>query len=123
MASVSVALEGNVIHATYVGAMTMEIVKEGERQIEAMISRVPSPSVLYDTRGMDAPPVALALEMKNFDSRIAKKITRSATVVSNAGTAFCAKIAFVFSREHKVFYHDIESAMAWLGGARVAAAV
>lgn len=114
MASVSVALEGDVIHATYVGAMTLEIVKEGERQIEAMIGRVPSPSVLYDTRAMDAPPVALALEMKNFDSRIAKKITRSATVVSNAGTAFCAKIAFVFTREHRVFYHDMESAMAWL---------
>ena len=77
MASVSVVLEGNVIRATYVGAMTMEVVKEGERQIEAMIGRVPSPSVLYDTRAMDAPPVALALEMKNFDSRIAKKITRS----------------------------------------------
>lgn len=114
MASVSVALEGDVIHATYVGAMTLEIVKEGERQIEAMIGRVPSPSVLYDTRAMDAPPVALALEMKNFDSRIAKKITRSATVVSNAGTAFCAKIAFVFTREHRVFYHDMESAMTWL---------
>lgn len=123
MASVSVALEGNVIHATYVGAMTMEIVKEGERKIEAMLGRVPSPSVLYDTRAMEAPPVALALEMKNFDSRIAKKITRSATVVSNAGTAFCAKIAFVFTREHKVFYHDIESAMAWLAGAKVASAV
>lgn len=122
MASGSVVLEGNVIHATYVGAMTMEIVKDGERQIEAMIARARLPSVLYDTRAMDVPPVALALEMKSFDSRIAKKITRSATVVSHAGTAFCAKIAFVFSREHKVFYHDIESAVAWLGGAKLASA-
>lgn len=123
MASVSVVLEGKVIHATYVGTMTMDLVKDGERQIEAVLANVQMPSVLYDTRAMATPTVALALEMKNFDSRIAKKITRSATVVSDAGTAFCAKIAFVFSREHKVFYHDIESAIAWLGGVKLAAAV
>ena len=123
MASVSVALEGKVIHATYVGTMTMDLVKDGERQIEAMVAQVQWPSVLYDTRAMATPTVGLALEMKNFDSRVAKKITRSATVVSDAGTAFCAKIAFVFSREHKVFYHDIESAVAWLGGAKLASAV
>ena len=123
MASVSVTLEGKVIHATYVGTMTMDLVKDGERQIEALLAKVQLPAVLYDTRAMATPTVGLALEMKNFDSRIAKKISRSATVVNDAGTAFCAKIAFVFSPEHKVFYHDVESAMAWLGGAKVASAV
>jgi hypothetical protein len=113
MASVEVTLEGNIIHARYEGAMSMDLVQEGERKIEAMVDRVPSPVVLYDTLKMDPPTVRLALEMKAFDSRIARRIGRSATVVRDATTAFCAKIAFVFSR-HRVFYDDIDAARAWL---------
>jgi hypothetical protein len=56
--------------------------------------------------------------MKAFDGRIRNKVLRSATVVRDAATAFMAKIAFVFSREHKVFYDDLDKALEWLKPAR-----
>ncbi|MEO8035291.1 MAG: hypothetical protein ABI837_12725 [Acidobacteriota bacterium] len=117
MASVRVAASRGVIHAVYEGTMTMELVKEGQRQIEALIPTLASPVVLYDTLAMDPPQMSLALEMKAFDSRIAPLILRSATVVSNAATAFCAKVAFIFSREHRVFYNDRRAAIDWLQSA------
>ncbi len=120
MASVNVTRDGNIIHAVYVGEMTMDLVKEGERQIEEMIGRVHDPVVLYDTRMMEPPTIRLALEMKSFDSRIASRVVRCATVVKDAATAFCAKLAFVFTREHRVFYHDIDGARAWLHGDTIA---
>jgi SpoIIAA-like len=122
MASVGVSLEGNIIHARYEGEMTMDLVREGERKIEALLDRISSPAVLYDTLEMEPPTVRLALEMKAFDSRIASRVARSATVVKDAMTAFCAKIAFVFTREHRVFYHDLDAARAWLRGDGVLAA-
>ena len=117
MAEVSVIRMGNLIHAKYRGAMTMALVQEGEQKIEALIDTTVSPRVLYDTLEMDPPTMDLALEMKRFDGRIRAKVVRSATVVRDAMTAFLSKIAFALSREHKVFYDDMQKAVQWLNEA------
>lgn len=114
MSSVEVNLRGNVIDAVYSGAMTMSLVKEAQAKIEAFLRVVPHPVILYDTLAMDPPPMALAMEMKAFDARVQPRILRSATVVKDAMTAFMAKIAFAFSRDHRVFYDDRDGALRWL---------
>ena len=116
MPEVSVRREGQIIHAIYSGAMTMDLVRDGERQILEILERVPDPLVLYDTLAMDPPSLPLAMEMKSFDGRIRSRVVRSATVVKDATTAFMAKVAFALAREHKVFYDDLDAAYSWLEG-------
>jgi hypothetical protein len=113
MASVQVTLEGNIIHAVYAGTMTMDLVRDGEQQIEALLSDSAN-MVLYDTLAMDPPTMALALEMKSFDKRIRLSVARSATAVRDPATAFLSKVAFALSRNHRVFYDDLDAAYAWL---------
>lgn len=114
MSRVLVLTHGCVIEAVYTGAMTMDLVKESEARIEAEIPRVPHPVILYNTLSMDPPTMALAREMKAFDARIQPRILRSATAVREATTAFLAKVAFVLSRDHRVFYNDRGAAYRWL---------
>ena len=114
MADVNIIRLGNLIHATYRGAMTMDLVRDAERQIELLLNTTPDARVLYDTLKMDPPTMELAMEMKSFNSRIQPRVVRSATVVSDAKTAFMAKVAFVLSRDHKVFYNDLDKALEWL---------
>ena len=114
MASVVVTLRGNIIEAVYSGKMTMDLVKEGEAKIEALISRTTNAAILYDTLAMRPPDMTLALEMRSFDGRVRPRVLRCATAVSDAMTAFMSKVAFALAREHRVFYGDRERAMAWL---------
>ena len=114
MPDVSVIRTGNLIHAKYRGAMTTGLVREAEQKIETLLGVTSDARVLYDTLEMDPPTMELALEMKAFDSRIRGTVTRSATLVRDAMTAFMAKVAFVLSRDHKVFYNDLNKALEWL---------
>jgi len=118
VADVNVIRVGNLVHAKYRGTMTMDLVREAEKKIEWFLANTAGPVVLYDTLEMDTPTMDLALEMKSFDGRIRDMVLRSATVVRDAGTAFMAKVAFVFSREHKVFYGDLDEALTWLQAAK-----
>jgi hypothetical protein len=113
MASVRVTLEGNIIHAVYSGEMTMDLVREGERRIEALLVDAER-MVLYDTLAMKPPTMQLALEMKAFDNRIRMKVSRSATAVRDPMTAFLSRVAFALSRNHRVFYDDLDAAYEWL---------
>ena len=115
MAEVNVIRQGNLIHATYRGAMTMDLVRDAQRQIETLLNTTPDARVLYDTLEMEPPSMQLALEMKAFDARVQPRVVRSATLVPDAMTAFMAKVAFALSRDHKVFYNDREKALEWLG--------
>jgi hypothetical protein len=113
MADVRVTLEGEIIHAVYTGTMTMDLVRDGERRIEALLGDS-ARTVLYDTLGMDPPTMDLALEMKAFDGRIRTRVARSATVVRDPMTAFLSQVAFVMSRNHRVFYDNLDAAYVWL---------
>jgi len=112
--SVNVELKGNIIYATYVGEMNIELVKKAATSIEEYIKRTANSRILYNTLQMENPPMKLALEMQAFDKRIKDKVEKSATVVPTATTAFMAAIAFVLSKNHKVFYNDFEGAEKWL---------
>ena len=114
-ASVSVVSEGHLINATYRGTMTMDLVREAEKKIEAFLNITSDARVLYNTLDMDPPSMELALEMKAIDSRIQSRLVRSATDDRDAKTAFMAKVAYVLSRDHKVFYNDLDKALEWLG--------
>ncbi len=113
MDSIRIRLEGDVIHATYTGTMTMDLILDAERQIEAMLAGSGT-KILYNTVAMEPPTMKLALEMKAFDSRISSRVSRSATVVRDATTAFLSKVAFALSSNHRVFYDDIDAAYTWL---------
>lgn len=112
--SVEVELRGGIIVATYAGEMNVELVKEAAASIENYLLTTDSSKILYNTLEMASPPMKLALEMKAFDTKIKEQVTKSATVVPSATTAFMASIAFVLSKNHKVFYNDLEGAIAWL---------
>ncbi len=112
--SVNVELKDNIIYATYVGEMNMEVVQGAADSIEDYINKGQSNKILYNTLQMDNPPMKLALEMQSFDKRIKEKVVKSATVVPTATTAFMASIAFVLSKNHKVFHKDLNAAEEWL---------
>lgn len=115
MGSVAVVLEGNIIHAKYTGAMTMDLVRQGEREIENLVSPGRNNVILYDCIAMNPPSMNLAIEMKAFDGRVRSQVIACATVVSDAMTAFMSKVAFALARNHRVFYNDLQGAIAWLG--------
>ncbi len=113
-ASVNVELKDSIIYATYIGEMTMELVKQAAASIEDYVNKSDHCKILYNTLDMTNPPMKLALEMQSFDKRIKGKVDKSATVVPTATTAFMASIAFVLSKNHKVFHNDLEAAKEWL---------
>jgi hypothetical protein len=117
MGSVHVSLEDSVIHARYMGDMTMELVREAQKQIENLLGTSVSRTVLYNTLAMEPTPVALAVEMKRFDASIRTRVKRCATVVATPAIAFLAKVAFALSPAHRVFYSDLDGAIRWLNEA------
>lgn len=68
-------------------------------------------SVLYDARAMSAPEASLALKQQDLGDE--GMGLRRAIVVPCAKIAYLARIAFG-AGEHRVFYDDIEAALAWL---------
>ncbi len=112
--SINVELKGDIIYATYHGEMNLELVREAATAIEVYVNKTSNCKILYNTLDMDKPPMKLALEMKSFDKRIKDKVEKSATVVPSATTAFMASIAFVLSKNHKVFHKDLKGAEEWL---------
>ena len=67
--------------------------------------------VLYDARAMSAPEASLALKQQDLDDEGMR--LRRAIVVPGTKIAYLARIAFG-AGEHRVFYDDIDAALAWL---------
>ncbi|MCG6551103.1 MAG: STAS/SEC14 domain-containing protein [Candidatus Magnetominusculus sp. LBB02] len=109
-----VSLQDGIIIAVYTGEMSMEIVKQAAEDIEDLIIKAQSAKILYNTLEMESPSMKLAMEMKAFDAKIRDKIQKSATLVPGAATAFFASIAFILSKNHKIFHKDLDAALAWL---------
>jgi hypothetical protein len=109
-----VTLQDGIVIATYTGEMDIETVRQAAADIEALLVTSQSTKILYNTLNMASPSMKLAMEMKSFDSKIKDKVQRSATVVPGAATAFFASIAFILSKNHKVFHNDIDGALLWL---------
>ena len=107
-------VKGTVIIAHYEGEMNSELVNDSATRIEQLLDTTEANKILYDTLNMSKPPLKLALQMKSFDTRIKDKVIKSATVVPGAATALKASIAFVLSKQHKVFHNDYDGAIEWL---------
>ncbi|MFC3458255.1 MULTISPECIES: SpoIIAA family protein [Massilia] len=69
--------------------------------------------VLYDARGMSAPEAHIALMQQELDGQLGDLKLRRAIVVPGTRIAYLARIAF-FEGEDRVFYDDVEAALAWL---------
>ncbi|KWT92842.1 STAS/SEC14 domain-containing protein [Candidatus Magnetominusculus xianensis] len=109
-----ITLQDGIIISVYTGEMDMEIVKQAASGIEELLTKSQSTRILYNTLNMETPSMKLAMEMKSFDAKIRDKVQKSATVVPSATTAFFASIAFILSKNHKVFHNDLDAALSWL---------
>jgi hypothetical protein len=113
---VRVTNEGGIVCAVYLGQMNPRLLDESNGVIRSLLAHTQARRILYDTLHMAEPTMDLALQMKRFDAELRGSVDRAATLVPAAATAFMAKIAFAFTKSHKVFYRDREAALAWLGG-------
>jgi hypothetical protein len=71
---------------------------------------------LYDARAMLAPPAALTLMQQDLDDQLGGMKLRRAIVVPGTKIAYLARIAFG-EGDARVFYDDIDAALAWLRSA------
>jgi hypothetical protein len=112
--SVKVEVKDDIIIAHYYGAMTEAIVKEGQTLIEKHLYETNSKLILYNILEMELPATRLAFDMQEFDKLVRERVNKSATVVSGAESAFKAELSFVLSKNHQIFYNDLQKAMEWL---------
>jgi len=69
--------------------------------------------VLYDARRITEPEAHIALMQQELDGQLGDLKLRRAIVVPGTRIAYLARIAF-FEGEDRVFYDDVDAALAWL---------
>jgi hypothetical protein len=111
--STRVNCNGYMIEAVYTGTMTTELLEKTNMQIRSYIEKG-CKCVLYNTINMAKPEMKHSILMKKFDSEVGSKLSACATVTSDSTTAFMAKMAFIFTPNHKVFYNNLNEAISWL---------
>lgn len=119
---VQVTCNGSLITANYIGKMSAELLEEANEQIRTYVNKG-CHRILYNCMEMEKPEMKLSMLMKKFDSEVGHRLDACATVTQDAATAFMAKIAFVFTPNHHVFYNDLAGAKAWLMSQGLAKAV
>ena len=112
--SVKVSHDGGVVFAEYVGDMDKATLDEANGRIRQLLEQSRARRILYDTLRMSDPSMDLALQMKKFDASIRPLLDRAATVVLKSSTAFMARAAFAFTKDHRVFYQSRDEALQWL---------
>lgn len=113
LGSTRVTCSSNYIEAVYIGQMTIELLEKTNTEIRKYIDKGCG-CVLYNTLQMQKPEMKHSLLMKKFDSEISRKMVACATVTSDPTTAFMAKLAFIFTPKHEVFYNKLDEAKLWL---------
>lgn len=108
-----VTCNGSFIEATYIGQMSTELLEKTNQQIRVYIQKGCG-CVLYNTLNMNKPEMKHSIMMKKFDMEIGKYMKACATVTSDPTTAFMAKLAFIFTPNHQVFYNNLDEAKQWL---------
>lgn len=115
--STQVICNGYLIEAIYKGEMTTELLNETNAKIRTYVEKG-CKCILYNTLDMNKPEMKHSLMMKQFDQEIGPKLNACATVTSNPATAFMAKLAFIFTPNHRVFYNQLDEAKTWLMASR-----
>jgi hypothetical protein len=113
MGSVLVEKREALIHARYVGAMSLELVQSAAQQILALLEPGKTSRVLFDTLEMKEPDWRLTRWMQQFEATLRNRVTKSAVVVPDLLVATQAKAAFVSAEQSQVF-DTLEDAVRWL---------
>lgn len=109
----TVEVANEVLLVVQQGLMTEEALRLCQERVLALARETGLRRVLYDARGMIAPEAELALMQQELDGQLGDITLRRAIVVPGTRIAYLARIAF-FEGEDRVFYDDVEAALAWL---------
>ncbi|MDB5746312.1 MAG: hypothetical protein JWP72_1160 [Massilia sp.] len=111
-----VSISGDVLLVEQHGEMTEEALRLCQQRVLELAIDTGLRRVLYDAREMVAPASELALLQQKLDDQLGGMKLRRAIVVPGTRIAYLARIAF-FEGEDRVFYDDIDAALAWLRSA------
>ena len=95
------------------GEMTEDALRQCQQRVLELAHQTGLRRVLYDARAMIAPAAELALRQQKLDDQLGGMKLRRAIVVSGTRIAYLARIAFLEVGD-RVFYDDIDAALAWL---------
>lgn len=111
---------GNLIVARIRGLPTEELLQECQQRV-VQIARDRAETrvhrVLYDALEMESPSTDIPWEQRRLDAELVDVQLRRAIVVPNTRLAYLARLAFG-EGDYRVFYSDVEAAIAWLGESR-----
>jgi hypothetical protein len=111
--NVWVELSGDIVVARVRGVVTEEALGRLHEQVLLLLQGAAHRKVLYDALEMDPPTVDMTLLQQRMSEAVHRKEGRIAILVPSTRIAYLARIAFG-QGEHRVFYNDLGSAIAWL---------
>jgi hypothetical protein len=104
---------GDVVVARVRGEPTIDLLKECQERVLALVRATGKAGVLYDALGMVAPSVDVPWSQQTLDAELADVRLRRAIVVPSTKLAYLARLAFG-DGDYRVFYDDVGAAIRWL---------
>jgi hypothetical protein len=89
-----VEVVGDMIIARVRGEPTADLLRECQDKVLFLVRDAGRGKVLYDTLGMEAPPVDVPLAQRELDEQLGDIKLRRAVVVPNSKLAYLARLAF-----------------------------
>jgi hypothetical protein len=111
-----VRVSGDVLLVEHHGEMDEATLRLCQQRLLELANASGLRRALYDARAMVAPPAALTLMQQDLDDQLGGMKLRRAIVVPGTKIAYLARIAFG-EGDDRVFYDDIDAALAWLRSA------
>lgn len=112
-ATLVVEPRGDILAVHVDGALDAALQRECEQRLGELARATGLCSVLYDVRAMRVPEAELVLMQHGLEHELSDLQLRRAIVVAGAHMAYMARLAFG-EGDYRVFYDDVEQAMAWL---------
>lgn len=114
-----VELVGNVIMARIRGAASDAGVRDCQSRLVALLADTGCKRIMYDALELENPSADVAITQQSLTSALADPDLRIAIVVANTKVAYFARLAFG-EANHRVFYNDMTTALAWLASTAAA---
>jgi hypothetical protein len=112
-ATLVVEPHGDILLVRLEGAPDGALLRECQRRLVELAHATGLRRVLYDVRAMLVPEADLVLMQRDLDGQSGGLRLRRALVVPGAHMAYLARLAFGEGSD-RVFYDDVEEAIAWL---------
>lgn len=112
-ATLVVEPRGEILLVHIDGALDAGLLRACQQRVVELAQATGLRSVLYDVRAMSIPEAELVLMQRGLDDQLSGLQLRRALVVAGAQMAYLARLAFG-TGDYRVFYDDVEQAMAWL---------